>query len=52
MANTIDMEKGLKRVINLYYVRSIHVNQVNMDNDFEYINNTKLPATLELVAAE
>ena len=51
-ANTNDMKNGLKRVIHLYHVRGIHVNQINTDNEFECIKNDILPTNLNVVAAE
>ena len=46
------MKNGLKRVINLYHARGIHVNQINTDNEFECIKNNILPTNLNVAAAE
>ena len=51
-AYTNDMENGLKRVIDLYHARCIHVHQINTDNEFECIKNDTLPTNLNVVAAE
>ena len=51
-SNINDMRNGLKRVINLYHERGIHVNQLNTDNEFEYIKNDILPTNLNVVAAK
>ena len=51
-ANTNDMKNGLKKVINLYHARGIHVNQINTDNEFECIKHDILPTNLNVVCAE
>ena len=50
--NINNMKYGLKRVINLYNVRGVHVNQINTDNKFECIKNDILPTNLNVVVAE
>ena len=46
------MPQGLKRVINVYHSRGIHVNQINTDNEFECIRNDILPINLKVITAE
>ena len=46
------MEKGLKRVINIYHARCIYSNRVNTDNELYCIKNGILLIILEVITAE
>ena len=39
-------------MITIYHARGVHVNQINTDNEFEYIKNDILPTNLNVVAAK
>ena len=47
-----EMEEGIKKAINVYHSRGIHVHNVNTDNEFECIKDDILPVHLNVVAAE
>ena len=46
------MDEGMKKAINVYHSRGIHVHNVNTDNEFECIKDDILPVHLNVVAAE
>ena len=46
------MEEGIKKAINVYDSRGIHIHNLNTDNEFECIKDDILPVQLNVVAAE
>ena len=50
-AKAIDIEKGTKRIINMYHARGLRVTQINTDNEFACIREQIRPTNLNMVAA-
>ena len=47
-----EMEEDIKKAINAYHSRGIHVHNLNTDNEFECIKDDILPVQLNAVEAE
>ena len=45
----LEIEDGLKKLIDLYHTRGISVNTINTDNEFECVRNNIIPVALNVV---
>ena len=50
--NKLDIQSGIKAVLNIYQSRGIRIRQINADNEFNCVKSDFLPTPVNIVAAE